>query len=344
MAPIVGAYYPNWSVYDDKHYPQDLPSVLTHVFYAFMKPNPKSGCVESSDDWADSQMPIGNQKGAIASLMQHRSKYPWLKVIVSIGGWGTHDEFKAMAKKLSSRKNFINSVIEVVQKYNFDGVDLDWEYPSNPKEAAQLLDILTLLRKTLSYVNPELTLSIAAPAGVEHVDMLDIPAIDRLVLFWNIMCYDYTGSEWSSRVGYHSNLYGFNGDNSLNTDSVLKMYIQRGASQSKLVLGMPAFGRRFVQPNLPQVGSDFKKINDGQKHMVQFNRIKRWNEVFDRERVAAMTYDASENVIITYDNEECAAYKARYVKENGLAGGFWWDSAGDAPKYTLIDSFVANLQ
>lgn len=344
MPPIVGAYYSNWSVYDCKHYPQDLPSNLTHVFYAFMKPNIESGYVELTDNWADLQMPIGEQKGAIAALMLHKQKHPWLKVIVSIGGWGTHEEFRAVASNLSVRKNFINSVLDVVQKFNFDGVDLDWEYPASAEEGAQFLDLLALLRRTLSYVNPELSLSIAAPSGAENVDMLDVGAIDRLVLFWNIMCYDFAGNGWSSRVGYHSNLYGFNGDNSLNADSVLRMYIQRGASPSKMVLGMPLYGRLFSRPTQPQLGSRFEKIDPGQEDTMHFRNIDRSAEVFDRDCVAAISYDTSNDVMVTYDNEESAAVKARYVMSNGLAGGFWWDSAGNTPDYSLINSFVANLR
>lgn len=344
MAPIIGAYFSNWSVYDSNHFPQHLPPSLTHVFYAFMKPNINTGCVDFSDTWADLQMSIGEHKGAIAALMQHRSKHPSLKVIVSIGGWGTHKEFDAITRDLEKQSNFVNSVIDIVQKFDFDGVDIDWEFPSYPEEGARFLNLLRLLRKTLNYKSPELILSVAAPSFEGHVNKLDVSAIDRLVLFWNIMCYDFAGNAWSSRVGYHSNLYGYNGDNSLNTDSTIRMYIMRGASPCKIVLGMPMYGRLFSQPDKPQIGSHFERLNEGVEDTIKFRDIDRSTEVFDRECVAAIAYDTSRNMLITYDNERSATIKAQYVKANGLGGGFWWDSAGNTPNYSLINSFVANLR
>ena len=36
-----------------------------------------------------------------------------------------------MAATSATRKHFINSTIEWLRKYDFDGLDMDWEYPAN---------------------------------------------------------------------------------------------------------------------------------------------------------------------------------------------------------------------
>ena len=37
--------------------------------------------------------------------------------------------YSHMAADPSKRKKFIDSTIKLINKHNFDGMDLDWEYP-----------------------------------------------------------------------------------------------------------------------------------------------------------------------------------------------------------------------
>lgn len=335
---IVGAYYSNWSVYEAEHFPRDLSYHFTHIFYAFLKPNSKTGHLEHIDKWADLEKPIGELTGAIAALMLLKKVRPNLKVILSIGGWGTHKEFQSMALDSDRVANFIQSTVAFLQKHGFDGVDIDWEYPLNAREGAQLLSLLTVLRLKL---DPKLSLSVAAPAGSEQVNQLNIPAMDRVLSFWNIMCYDFVGSSWSERAGYHSNLYGNNGSNALNAHLVLCNYAERGATPKKLVMGMPAYGRAFSKLTSHHIGAKFRSKED---ILIDVKDIDRSNQVFDSSRVAAASYIPDKDILVTYDNAQCAIIKGRYVKEHELAGGFWWDSKGEGPNYNLVDCFVLELQ
>jgi chitinase len=51
-------------------------------------------------------------------------------VTIAIGGWGEGSEnYSIMAADPAKRKKFIDSVLIFVKKFDFDGVDMDWEYP-----------------------------------------------------------------------------------------------------------------------------------------------------------------------------------------------------------------------
>lgn len=61
-----------------------------------------------------------------------------MKVLISIGGWSDDDpKFTLMTSTANRRQKFIRSVAKFLDKYEFDGVDLDWQYPGmfaiNPK-------------------------------------------------------------------------------------------------------------------------------------------------------------------------------------------------------------------
>lgn len=54
-----------------------------------------------------------------------------IKVTVAIGGWNDSagDKYSRLVNNPAARAKFIAHVIEFIKKYNFDGLDLDWEYP-----------------------------------------------------------------------------------------------------------------------------------------------------------------------------------------------------------------------
>lgn len=54
-----------------------------------------------------------------------------IKVLIALGGWNDSlgDKYSRLVNDPSARKRFIENVIQFIEKYDFDGLDLDWEYP-----------------------------------------------------------------------------------------------------------------------------------------------------------------------------------------------------------------------
>jgi chitinase len=52
-------------------------------------------------------------------------------VLIALGGWNDSlgDKYSRLANSPSARANFVRTVIEFIETYSFDGLDLDWEYP-----------------------------------------------------------------------------------------------------------------------------------------------------------------------------------------------------------------------
>lgn len=72
--------------------------------------------------------------------------------------------------------------MKILEDVGLDGLDIDWEYPSNGEEAHQYVQLLSELRSALNArshaVQGRHWLSIAAPCG-EQMKTLDVRGMDR---------------------------------------------------------------------------------------------------------------------------------------------------------------------
>lgn len=66
-------------------------------------------------------------------MIGYKSKNDKLNVIASIGGWTFPSSFFSAAMKEENRAAFVASIKAFTSKYNFDGVNFDWEYPCSEK-------------------------------------------------------------------------------------------------------------------------------------------------------------------------------------------------------------------
>ena len=78
------------------------------------------------------------------------------EIYPSIGGWTLSDPFPAMAKNPTSRAAFVANCIGLIKDYDFDGIDIDWEYPGYAGENTFLsfdLPLFLSIKKICGYSN-----------------------------------------------------------------------------------------------------------------------------------------------------------------------------------------------
>ncbi|CAK7245172.1 MAG: Chitinase 4 [Sporothrix thermara] len=340
-------YFANWAIYARGHRPQDLPAdYITHILYAFANVRSDTGEVVLTDTWADTDIhwdgdswvePGNNMYGCMKQINLLKLKNRNLKVLLSIGGYTYSSNFVAPAARHEDRVRFAETAVKLVKNLGFDGIDIDWEYPQNPAEAANYVALLAEVRKALDaygqQVQYHFELTVACPAGPHNFEKLDVPGMDRYLDFWNLMSYDYAGT-WSSVVGHQANVYpnpNNPGITPFNTVTALHFFQSRGVATDKIVLGMPLYGRAFTNTNGP--GHPYEGTGPGsfENGVWDFKALPLpgAQEQYDPEVIAASCYDPATRTFVTYETATSALAKASFIKDRGLGGAMWWESSGD---------------
>ncbi|KAG7169534.1 chitinase 10-like 8, partial [Homarus americanus] len=255
------------------------------------------------DPWLDNDLKNYDK------FTQLKNKKPDLKVLLGLGGWNDSrsNKYTRLVADAGLRRKFVEEVVKLLLQYNFDGLDLDWEYPGYEGSPSDKQGFTAWLEDLKSAFRPHnLLLTSAVSAGRRTIDRgYDIPKVAKLLDLIHLMSYDFHGS-WENKVAHHSPLYAEAGQNpELCTDFAVNYWIKKGAPAHKIVIGVPLYGRSWTlagAENFPGAAAR----GPGQ----QGRYIK-----------------ASGNMAFF---ECCLAHqKAEYVASRGLGGIMVWDTATD---------------
>ncbi|WFC98033.1 chitinase [Malassezia yamatoensis] len=354
---VMIGYFPNWAIYQRNYKPCDVPvEKLTHIFYAFANINPEDGSVFLTDLWSDQQIKYDQQGeeqnhlyGNFFQFLQYKKQHRHLKLLLSIGGWSYSSNFRCLDDP-QKRSRFAESAVQLLADNGLDGLDVDWEYPETKQQSHIYTQLLRELRSRLDAYHSEVTpneprylLTVAAPAAPQKYEMLDIREMDSFLDFWNLMTYDFSGS-WDSNANPQANLYG----SPLSVQRSVEYYASHGTKASKLVVGIPLYGRGFN--GTKGHGDRYSQVAPGSLEAGVYSYrelpLNNATEHFDKRSGAGFSYDPSQGQLISYDTVESARAKANYIQKKGLLGAMFWELSGDRPcsdPRSLVNLFAGKL-
>lgn len=335
-------YFVNWGIYGRKFPPSLIPvQDLTHILYAFANVRPDTGEVFLSDVWADKDIhypgdswnDVGNNLyGNFKAIYNLKKANRQLKVLLSIGGWTYSPSFHPVVVNPILRSKFVESSVQLLEDYGLDGLDVDYEYPSNDAQALGYVELLKEMRAALDQhasvkgAGCKFLLTIAAPCGPDNYKKLRVADMDKSLDFWNMMSYDFSGS-WDSIANHQANIYG----GAISAHEALTWYIGQGVARNKIVLGIPLYGRSFMNTQGP--GSVFSGVGQGTWEAGSYDyRALALPGSFtyrDQDAIASWSYDPQKREMVSFDNEDVADWKGQYIKNQGLGGSMFWELSGD---------------
>ncbi|MBP5407760.1 MAG: glycoside hydrolase family 18 protein [Bacilli bacterium] len=253
-----------------------------------------------------------------------------IRVCMSIGGWRDDSDdwipYQKASKTEEGRKQVANAILDIMERYELDGIDMDWEYPrSDDKNNFTLL--MKEIRDTLKAKNQKYIISAAVPSSL-NTRRYDYVALNEILDYFNVMTYDM---ETSSNTSYQSALYT-SSYSRYSTDDAVKSIINAGVDKRKVVLGMAFYGKKYTNVGNNNMGRGEKY---GSKIYITYTEIynnylsKGIESYYDSNAGSNYIYDEANKVFICYEDEETIKAKCEYAISKDIGGIMWWSYEND---------------
>lgn len=320
-----------------KNYPIEK---LTHIIYSFLR---LSGNRLSIN-------PENNDDLHLKTLVDLKQKYPQLKVSVAFGGWAGCETCSDVFSSEKNRVAFAKSVRKILELYNLDGIDLDWEYPAiqgeighgfKPEDKQNFTFLVQELRNQLG---EKYEISFAAGISDEFREQsVEWDKVMPIVNHLNLMSYDIVNGG-SNFTGHHTNLFS-TPQQQLSLDYGVKKLLEIGVPANKIVIGAAFYARVFSVKSFQNNGLFQNGAPQGDFIFKNYVLETEGYEMFwDDLAKAPYGYNAKKGTFITLDNEKSVALKANYVEKNQLKGIMFWELTQDKPNNGLLDSIYQIMQ
>ena len=333
QTPIILAYFTEYN----ERVPD--PALLTHINYAhgrFKNPSTGDGGIVITE----------SSKVPIKTVIDLKNQNPKLKVMLMIGGWGGHaDGFSMMARNADKRAEFCHSVKELLDKHQLDGVDIDWEYPTqsadnetgcDPSDTKNFNIVLKQLRDSLGTGK---IMSFASSSSAKYVDW---PNAIKYLDYVNVMTYDMGAAP----KGHNSPLFRSATFDQRSCDESIELHLKAGVPLDRQVMGIPFYGKAEKNPSADTKIFDYSvkyyEIPDILEKGIYKGKAlarpvtRRWEAT---SKVPYLVDNSGKNVL-SYDDPESLTEKGKYVKEKKILGAMFWEYRYDTTDKALLTALV----
>lgn len=283
------------------------PNLVTHIIFAPARINADFSL----------QIPAENMLDKVAAL---KAKNPDLKITLLIGGAKSANFSEAVSTK-ENRAKLLDSFESYINRYNLDGIDLDWEFPTkvdpktNQNGKPEDVENYTLLMKDYRERFPAKILTVDVGNDPDHIDFA---ACEKYVDYFHLMSYDY------STRSHNAPLFGSNiKNNNYVEKSVDKL--SKSVPAKKIVMGIPFYGR--ISSN--------KKVQIAYNAIAEYAKSKKLTLCRDEKARVPFYLGGNLKFALSFDDEISVREKCAFAKKKKLGGVMAWQFLNDDENLTL---------
>lgn len=283
-----------------------------------------------------------------------------IKVTLSVGGWGA-DGFSDAVETKETREVFIKSIMDLIKKYDLDGIDLDWEFPTQATSAKTktrgAIDrehysyLIKELREELDNYKKGLLLTAAVVCADDKAnEYYDCKEITKYFDYLHIMSYAFRDPSCALHLAslYKSNFTQADGDHGVQD------FINAGFDKDKIVLGACYYGFLYKVvdkgPIGTNIGAKVQKDENGDyirakeiKHRFMHEYLDNPEYIKVKDEDAQADYMYKDDEVIAYESVDSLIEKCKYVKKHNLAGMLVWEYTKDSDDCELTRTIAENL-
>lgn len=319
--PIAGYFYAT----PVTHKTDALLDNLNIIYYAF-------AAVSNSGSVSMGTISRFNELMKDASMLRQKG----IKIVLSVNGGAAN--FAAACRK--SYVDVAKGIVNLVSTYHLDGVDIDWEFPTETTDTNNLTNLCRSIKEQLAQLtdgNGSPYIVTAAIPSSSQYSKFNLGDLNNVLDYVNMMSYDMN---LSGKTSHLCPLLTARNDGNLG-DSVergIERFTRAGLDKNKIIIGAAFYGEGYKvlgpgpQAKYPGLGAaaELNNLSSGLSSAVTYAWIyqnaltdRKYVRYYDEEAQAVYLYNEEDQIFITYEDEESLTAKVEYAYKEGVGIMFW---------------------
>ena len=261
-----------------------------------------------------------------------RIMHPNLKIMLSVGGGSNTKGFHESCLSYESRSRLIQSILTIIERYDFDGLDIDWEFPAWSQFDVDRDNFGSLLRELRSVFLKTLSVAVSASETIISVSY-NASVLKETVDFVNLMSYDFHDySPLFPFVEFNAPLFRRSKEDgllsTLNVNWSAFYWTSLGMPKNKIVVGIPSYSHNYklLSNESVRVGSPALREEEEFTYSQVCHFLSSLDTAYIFEEEAKVPYAFNRQLLwSSFEDVKSVSLKAKYIRDYAFKGAMLFD-------------------